>query len=1858
MSHGPSEEPQSNERGKRRRIWATTGLTLGAIAVLGAAGGALWVWIFVNERLPEWASNQLSDALDRPVYLGEVERASLTRIRFGQSAMPPTEDEPDELVVDSVTIRANPLQLLTRTINPRVIFENPVAHVEQNAEGQWIQFEFEDEDEDEDADKDPLIQVNPTIEIRSGEMTVLPYTGEGETAIPLNINAINGLVEIDRVDTVDLRDQRSQVEAQEIAFEVSAEPENAGTLQVSGVVQQPDYGEEVPPELEDEVSANLAIQAQQLNLGDLAPVVLSSIPQDLPFAVTSGILNANLEVELNPLEEPSLRGTARLTDGAIAFNALDTPFTNIGTQARFLGNRVALENTTADYGALSARAQGTIDPRNGYDLTGEIAPTAIADIAEVFNFELPVDIEGTLQAEDVSMTGPLAQPVVSGLITSTEVTTIDKVPFANVASQLTYAQGEGFAFDDLNFEPVAGGSLTGAATIAFADPEAGEPARLELQLQGRNLPADAIAREYGLSEAFSIGLVALDADISGPFGDLNGVVSWEAPGGTYPTRGTAEVSANTVRIRNAEIAGGTLTGLGRLLNGQWTADLAVQGIQLGIFNETLSGVTTSGDLQFAGSTDNFALAGIRGQGDITAAIRGGTLDTQFTLASGAWDADVQTRNFPIGQFAPDVPVSSLTADAQLSGRVDDFSLTALQGSGTVAAAIASGEVVSDFTLTNGILRAEGQGINLQLAQLSPDLQGTADATFQFTGNVADLSLAGIQGRTNLRLSEGLATAGAINPALLRARAPLEASLVWDGRQLQIESLETAGLFAQGTVIPQLTGRRISGIAGIDLDLSAQDFDLAALPVPLPPAIGIAGQANVQGRLTGTPDNLAFAGAVELADLALNDLVFDPLLAGDVTFSTAEGLALSLLGDEDEISVNFTPQTRAIDFTVRAGDAIAIANTEGDLLQAQLYNFPISLLNIPPTTAQFGSLRGEIEFANASINLNTFNTVGQFDIQNLGIGFYSVDRLFGGFAYADGVARLTEGEIVMVDRNTRGEAIAARSYDLSGRYTFNQNQLQATLSTDEGQLRDVFEVLKIQELADFRRGFTPNEGFIPQSQAEAEAILATNPVGNPNGSLLNQLRRLSEIIELQIQAEIQADQSQLPPLSELQGEFQGEVNLFASVPEDLQIDFDIAGQSWQWGDDISAETVIAQGDYQNGLISLSPLQFSSQIEEQPAYVILAGEFSIDPDDTQDRLMNLEVVNVPVAQLKDLANLPFDLDGRLNATAKLQGRLAAPDLVGELEIVNGSLNNSPIDDASATFAYTNARAILDAQLLLLGSDDPLTLSAQIPYQFAFVEQEPTDRSYVIRANVEDEGFALLNLFTNRLIAWESGEGELILNLQGNIDNPFTPTQFDGLVLLNGATISSSALPAPMTDVTGRIRLIPKGFLIVVDRLTGQFSEGELAAQGTFPVVVPLENLADVGIGEDEASLTAPESETGPEAPSNPEAVEDIEDTDGELAIAPENLLSTPLTLNLDNINLNLKGLYAGQVNGQTQLGGSLLVGPALTGKIDLSDGVITIPEGTDTPLAADPLAINGNGESLIPPFRFDDLRLMLAQDIDIVQGNLLNVSATGTLRIDGTLDSLRPFGTIRLPAGRVGLFAVALRLAGDSDRAEFRGNFDPILDVTLQTALPDVSPSGFNFELTTGPFPRNEISDNTISNIGLTQQGNRLVRINARYTGPASGLADLTTDARNLELSSSPPRSDREIISLLSGNVVGALGVLGDGDEALTGIGTFVGSALLGRVRDFLGDTVPISEFRLFPVDSDTGGVNDTQDIGGEIGFDVTSNISVSVLKVLTNDTPFQFNARYRLSDQFTLRGTTSYEDFSDRTGVLLEYETRF
>ncbi|MEO1093345.1 MAG: translocation/assembly module TamB domain-containing protein [Cyanobacteria bacterium J06638_28] len=1854
MTHTPSEEQTPQEGHRRRRIWATTGLTVGAIATLGIAGGVWWAWVFVNERLSPWVSEFLTESLNRPVALGEVERVSLTSIRFGPSAVPPTEADSDELYIEAINVRFNLLQLLGRKISPRINLIGLRGYFEQNEDGQWLETELDLPEAD--VEEEPLIQVDPTIGIADSEVILLPYLGAEASPLPLTIGNISGSVGLTKVESEDPRNPEGILDAQEINLDLTADPEDAGNLTITGVLQRLDYGEavdETPLDQSDgnlaNLQGNLAVQAQQLDLAILAPSLLASLPQTLPVAINAGTVDSSLEIELDTQAPPRVTGTARLDDGEVAVAALPQAIEDISAQLRFQGDRVALEEGTANYANLQAKAEGLIDTRNGYDLQAEIAPFEIAELAEELELDLPVEASGEFRAE-ATVTGPLNNPEIDGQLLSTNLVTVDRVQLARIATEWRYTPAA-LILSSLLVEPLAGGRLTGSGEYTLTD-----PALLSLQLEGRDLPADAIASAYGLPEDITLGAVALDADISGPLDDLSGLVSWQAPGGTFPTRGTAEIIASTVFVREAivEAAGGTIAGSGTIaLNeGVWDADVNAQGIQLGVFDEALQGATGGGNLRLAGNFDDLSLRGIQADGDVTASLQGGTVDGQIALANGNWNADVQTRNFPISQFATGLPVSSVSANARLAGDIDNLTLPGIRGNGDVTVAIAGGTVTSNFALRDGAWQADNGRVNgVQLGQLATDLQGTADGTFQLAGSLEDLSPNRIRGRANVTLSDGLATAAALSPQLATATAPLTASVAWDGRQITVDPLETEGLFARGTITPVLSGPEAPGIAAIDLDVEAQDYALAALPVSFPPAVGIAGTASLSGRLTGTPDNLSFLGTGELANLALNDLVFEPLLAGDINFSSQDGLRVALIGEQgrDEIIVTYTPDPMDLDFRIQAGEAIATGETDGEFLTAEVRDFPISALNLPPSNAApFGPLRGDIKFATANVNLQDFRTEGQINIENLGMGYLSVDRLFGRIAYVDGVASFNNGQIRMIDVAEDGVEIV-RTYDLSGRYSFDSTpQIQAALSTEEGQLRDILEILKIQNLADLGRGFAPEEGFIPSSQEEAEALLATVPAGDPNGTLLNQLRRLSEILEIELQEDIQTETALLPPLEELEGAFAGEVRLSATLPEDIVFEFDLDGDDWRWGQNLQVGAVKAQGTYQNGLVFLEPIRLGELQGDPNAYVEVTGNFDIDPEDRRSRDISLTIVDVPIEQFSELANLPLNLGGKLNGTAMLSGQLADPTFIGNLQIDNGTLNRRPIEQFTADVEYIGARASLDANLQLVDVPTPLTLVAEAPYRFPFVERSPIRNDFFVEANVVDEGFALLNLLTNQ-VTWQEVQGEARFRLDGTwyeAVNLFLPSNIDGSVRLRDATVELSALPEPLTAVQGEILLDDQEFALIVNDVTGNFSEGRVMARGTFPILgsnqIQTSNVDDSEPGSDDSAATPVD-----EVP--PDEVEEFPTP--ELPIT-----EIPLSVSLDDIALNLKGLYNGQVNGQIIVGGALLesfspfqlLGPELTGAIDLSNGVITIPEGRDSPPP----------ESAVP-VRFNNLELVLNDDIQIVQGVYLDVEGTGNLALNGTLTSLRPEGVVRLPSGRVGLFGVALRLSGEDDRAEFEPElaFDPLLDVTLEASIPDTS-VGPGLEATTSPFPRNEVPDTTIENIGLTQQGNRLVSVTARYAGLASDLSDFDAIRRNLDLTSSPLRSENEIIALLSGNVVGAINALGTQGSSAGGLATFAGSALFSTIRDFVGNTGPINDFRIFQVTESSGEVNESQDIGAEIGFDVTSNISVSVLKVLTNDTPFQFNTRYRISNQFNLRGTTSFEEFQDRTGVLLEYESRF
>ena len=108
---------------------------------------------------------------------------------------------------------------------------------------------------------------------------------------------------------------------------------------------------------------------------------------------------------------------------------------------------------------------------------------------------------------------------------------------------------------------------------------------------------------------------------------------------------------------------------------------------------------------------------------------------------------------------------------------------------------------------------------------------------------------------------------------------------------------------------------------------------------------------------------------------------------------------------------------------------------------------------------------------------------------------------------------------------------------------------------------------------------------------------------------------------------------------------------------------------------------------------------------------------------------------------------------------------------------------------------------------------------------------------------------------------------------------------------------------------------------------------------------------------------------------------------------------------------------------------------------------------------------------------------------------------------------------------------------------------------------------------------------------------------------------------------------------------------------SGLATLAGSALFGSLNAEFNNIFPIGELRLFPTPIIEENRDDNRDgLAGEIAFDLIDDLSFSVLKVLNTDIPAQFGFRYRLDDNFVLRGSSNFQE--DGTRGSIEYELRF
>ncbi len=1865
-----SQGPESEQRSTRSTAvirWLGGSLVAGS-ALLIVGGGAAWRgWVWLQNNLTPWLEAELTTVLNRPVELGDLEQLTLSGVRVGPSQIPATATDPDSLSLQGVEVRINPRDLLRRELILNIVLDQVDLYLEQAADGQWVALELDLPERDE-TDPDPWINVQPgTLRLRDSRVVLAPYDRRKDVALPqgqnraepprIELTDVSGRVGFGLGTAGDTGGRRSRID--HLDFEINGTSVAGGSIQTKGAVELPKPATASPSthspgttdlrtthlspaanpfptalqairawvvglapawaqgdtSVDQPLRAKANVRIQDLTATDIVPLAESFLEEPLPVQVPSGTVSGAVDIALGE-GPPTVTGTARVEGGTVVMPGLPKPIQDIQGDVRFQKRTVILENMTARLEDFTAAVQGSLDLDQGYNLTGRINPFTVAQATEIFGTELPVAATGTFLA-DVALAGPFTKPVITTELASQGRVVVDQVALAQVQAKAT-VQGQNVILDGFRLLPEAGGSLTGNGLWT-----AGPTQRLTLAMAGNQLPADALGRPYGLPDTVTLGPVSLEADLAGPLDNLTGQGRWRAPMGTYPSQGRVAWANQTLAFTDTfvQVAGGTVAGNGTvaLESRRWQADVRATGLSLAALGAGVAGeVNGRGELR--GPLGGNLLAELEGQGIAQAVLAGGVVNGRGTVGQGRWRANVV-------------------------------------------------------------------GHQLSLAAFSPPLQGTGSGQFELSGPTKDLTLAAVRGQGQLELSDGLATAATLAPQLAAVREPLRADFAWDGQSVRVNQASTAGLQANGVVTPRLTGPGAPGLDNLDLNLTARGVNLAALPIP-GQVVPVAGMGTFAGRLAGRPGTFRLTGDARLDNFALSEVAFATPLTGPIFYDQRQGFTVDLRdpsqGDMgDRLLATSQQDPYDLKFTLRRGPTLADGHIQGSDLFATLTNLPLDDLRLPQGGIEgVGTVSGTVASAVISGNWREPNLQAQFDIVDPGLGYLTLasiqptdnpddtaddtanldddspenlavryGRLRGTLRYANQTVSLVGGELINASERSR--------YLLSGTYALDGSQrVNGELVVDNAQIQDLLVTFKIFELSDLRLNLLKPPAWYQTVTPAKLANLETTQVGDRHASFLDQLRRFSEVLALQDILDAEAEAAVMPPLEGLEGSFSGTVKAQGTLPRQVQVDMDLVGSNWLWRDPrhpsgigYRLDSFLAQATYQDDLISLRPIRlvstFPSDDPENPtvATAELNGDFSLNPDDVGDRTLRLNIDDLPLAAVRRPLRIPDTFDGVINAGASLTGGLADPQVRGRLAVNDATINRQPVDVASADFLYQAARLNLRSNVAIEDQVDPLTLLASVPLPLPGGSSLPSQDSVTVRLRLKDQGFAIMNLFT-QAVTWEEGQAELALNVDGSwpvnqpIEDALTSLVVSGAAKFDGVTLSSRSLPEPLTNLRGDVVVVEgqgaenslyfNGLALDFQDVQGDFSAGQIAAQGQLKVLPSIYDIAPGVVGR---PLATPGDDTEPQ--------------------------DDRFRLTLDNIALDLRnaaGTYNGKLDGDVRVDGSLyLLEPIVSGNLRLSNGILTLPESQDETALLGGGGFGSASPSVYQPLPpvLEDFSLTLADNVRLAIPNLVDVSVRGDLNLVGTVPDIRPDGRIMMPSGRINLFTTEFRLTGDENYAEFSANddvIDPYLVANLSGAVSDTLSNSTSLSAAT-PFPRNEIIDDPISQLGLTQNGVQTIRIRANVNGRASRVIQL----QGVELSSTPPRSEGEIITLISNEFLTALestlGSVSGGGDNFQGLFAFAGSAILNRIQNLIGAGLDNTELRLYSA-SPPG--SQQVDVGGEVSFNVSPSLGLSVQKVFTNVTPVLFGVRYRITDQITVRGITSYEQFNENTGAIVEF----
>lgn len=1281
--------------------------------------------------------------------------------------------------------------------------------------------------------------------------------------------------------------------------------------------------------------------------------------------------------------------------------------------------------------------------------------------------------------------------------------------------------------------------------------------------------------------------------------------------------------ANTIRIKKVQAAstGATLTGEGQIRLPQKDQPAEI------LFNSNLVGVV-----------EDFA-ALYNAKLPITI----GQVITNVQVAGSLEDPQILAQvNAPNAQYPAQGEVSIVNGLATIRNTKVKFPIGEVGLAGT-------------YNLADGAWKSQLNSNGIPLSAFLLNQKGFIQGLINLRSDRGSFKLSDITADASLSLPQGLT----------ELPDAIAANLTWDGRNLLVPSLEVGNyLTANGKIDLAYDQNQLpSGIAALDLDLVSQNVSidrLASLSSVIPAKA--TGLLNFRGNLAGAIDQLKIAGALQLDNVDLaslgsglakqgitapsrGKLNFDGAIAGAITSPQLTGklqVANVRINQIELDNATFNGSMNAVNSVIQATGKLALA---GLRLDRNAFAQGSSIAKNP---FDIDRLTGTLDFnSNQGLNLDLRRNDS-----------ITSDRLI---AQLDAAFRPVNLDL-KIGKTT---AIAKRLENNPNRLNVNVDHLPLALITSIAGQNDVGGQLSSRLVVDIDQSpkaigqitvDSPRFGRVVGNKAIAQISYANGILDIKDGNLNIRKADFSNDYKFRFTYDPNAENQLVGNVKITKGKVQDILaTLQWSNVVDITQGINLAANRASDLKPLEAIALLGDPLYKQ-------LQYLAQLskrQEQQEIVDSARNFDLPPltsfyGDIEGDLgfrfsqrrgfrFNFDLVgknfsynkyDIADVQLKGgygngvfrLANANFQsgesygriTDARIRVTTDPNPLLRFREQSGKVELKDFPIESIRFLPFFRKNAFENIKGKVNGSLAIAGTNVlDLKIDGDLNLTNGSYNDQPIERvavkfnyaalnvNFDVNMNLA-EGAVLaagnVGVFGNFKVKLDVKDGGIALI------NAINPTlnwiSGKGAININAdGTFRDPKIAGKVTLDNAQIEVLglPGKFTEVTgaidftrDRLfseiTSKFSDGNLQINGFLPI-----------------SNTQLFTQESPE-------------------------YQKALAINADKLKLNIRDISSDNFNSRVIVRGSLFE-PILTGEVLLGEGRFVI--GNDA--AAESQGANASPTADIA---FDRLAVKL-QNMQVTRFPIFNFLGEGTLIFNGTLQRPEPEGRIKISRGQFNAISARFRL----DRAyenfvEFRPSqgFNPNLNVRVSGAVAEVTRVPINSNRPNDLFSPNEVP---VSNLGAQ----KTLRVQASVTGTAL--------APDIRLSSSPPRSQAEIVTLIGGGVLQQQG----GSDPASALANLAGGTVLNFLQDAIGDALNLAEFNLSPVTTNSEGTSTgTLGLSAEAAIDVSNSFSVALQRIINDSTqPTNFAVRYRVDPNVLLRGSYSS---NGQTGISVEYENRF